>query len=174
MAASMSNVCNGDTHESEFLCLYPTSDILAQYIYIAVPSKSPPFNPTSTTSLRIKSGLILLVLLNYLMGSYKEEENRDGISYNRFRKIVKACVACLASFLISMVGGLILVWWVVKHHHSNTQLWMVPVGLIIFITPVIVFFSTFISDLCKPKEAGVSRLNHPVMPLDNSVGDPER
>ncbi|KAF5946174.1 hypothetical protein HYC85_016402 [Camellia sinensis] len=108
------------------------------------------------------------------MGSYKEEENRDGISYNRFRKIVKACVACLASFLISMVGGLILVWWVVKHHHSNTQLWMVPVGLIIFITPVIVFFSTFISDLCKPKEAGVSRLNHPVMPLDNSVGDPER
>ncbi|KAH7859357.1 hypothetical protein Vadar_000009 [Vaccinium darrowii] len=72
--------------------------------------------------------------------------------------------------------GLILVIWQLKFHHTNTQLWMVPVGLIILITPVIVCVSSIVSDLSSPNkdddQGGVSSLNQPgVMSTDNSVQD---
>ncbi|CAL5383213.1 unnamed protein product [Camellia sinensis] len=108
------------------------------------------------------------------MGSYME--GRDIISYNKFQKIVKGCISCLAWFLMSMVGGLILVWWEVNYHPSNSQQWMVPIGLILMVTPVIVWFAAFVSETCSPRESydGVSSLNQPVMSSDNSVHDPER
>lgn len=63
-------------------------------------------------------------------------------------------LACLCSFLVSFAGGAILLFWGLKHHPTNTQLWMVPVGLILFCTPVFVCFSMVVSDLCHPREGG--------------------
>ena len=90
------------------------------------------------------------------MGSYKEERE---VGYSKFGKIVKTCIACLVSFLVSMFGGLMLVWWDLEYRPTNSKLWMVPFGLILMVTPLIVWFSAFISDICSPED---SDLNHPV------------
>ncbi|KAK6777296.1 hypothetical protein RDI58_024013 [Solanum bulbocastanum] len=37
-----------------------------------------------------------------------------------------------------MGGGVILTWWSSKFHTSNRQLWMVPLGLILVVTPIII------------------------------------
>ena len=60
---------------------------------------------------------------------------------------------------MSMIGGLMLVWWDLEYHPTNSELWMVPFGLILMVTPLIVWFSAFISDICRPED---SDLNHPV------------
>ncbi|KAL7606421.1 hypothetical protein Lser_V15G15674 [Lactuca serriola] len=65
-------------------------------------------------------------------------------------KMIKVWMACFVSFLISMVGGLILLFWEIKYHPSNRQLWMVPFGLIMFLTPVLACFAAFISDTSTP------------------------
>ncbi|KAL8499588.1 hypothetical protein ACS0TY_019536 [Phlomoides rotata] len=44
-----------------------------------------------------------------------------------------------------MVGGWILSWWELKYHPTNDHQWMVPLGLILFLTPLIVCFSAAIS-----------------------------
>ncbi|KAG5566075.1 hypothetical protein RHGRI_001869 [Rhododendron griersonianum] len=75
---------------------------------------------------------------------------------------------------------MILVVWELKFHQTNTQLWMVPVGLINLVTPVIVSVSSFVTDINSPKEGddhggGVSSLNQPsVFSKDNSVPDLEK
>jgi len=112
------------------------------------------------------------------MGSL-ETSNKEEVGVNQHEKIpkiVKKCVGCLGALLVSIVGGLILVIWQLKFHHTNTQLWMVPVGLIILITPVIVCVSSIVSDLSSPNKdddhGGVSSLNQPgVMSTDNTVQD---
>uniref|UniRef100_A0A5B7CAY8 Transmembrane protein n=1 Tax=Davidia involucrata TaxID=16924 RepID=A0A5B7CAY8_DAVIN len=101
------------------------------------------------------------------MGSYKEE--RYVTCYKLEKSTVKkACIACLASFLISMVGGLVLGWWKFKYHPTNSQLWMVPFGLILFVTPVIVGLSVSVSHLRHSKlrhresvRSGASSPSHP-------------
>ncbi|PSS26250.1 Group XV phospholipase [Actinidia chinensis var. chinensis] len=105
------------------------------------------------------------------MGS-DQEERGTGISTHRFRKIVKKCIACLASFLMSMVGGFVLVFWELKFHPTNSQLWMVPLGLILSITPVIACFTSFISDVRSSNQDGVSSPNQPVAnSMDNPIPD---
>ncbi|KAL4586205.1 hypothetical protein LXL04_010837 [Taraxacum kok-saghyz] len=64
--------------------------------------------------------------------------------------MVKAWMACFGSFTISIVGGFILLFWEIKYHPSNSQLWMVPVGLIMFLTPVLAWFAVFVSDTITP------------------------
>ncbi|XAR53917.1 hypothetical protein NMG60_11028860 [Bertholletia excelsa] len=106
------------------------------------------------------------------MGSYEEERDAKCSGFGKILKI-NTCIACFASFLVSMAGGFILLWWKLNYHHSNSQLWMVPFGLILFVTPVFVVFSAFISEICNPRE--FSSLNQPViLSPDNSVRDPER
>lgn len=51
------------------------------------------------------------------------------------------------SVIISLIGGLILSYWEFKYHGSNSELWMVPVGLIMFFTPVIVWSSVAVSEM---------------------------
>lgn len=117
----------------------------------------------------IPRGLVLIV--SVLMGSYEEER---GSSNKRFQKITKTWIACLGSFLVSMAGGLILSCWEFKYHPTNSQLWMVPIGLILFFTPVIVWFSVFISEICNfSKEANVSSRKQPSIRLPHSAGDLE-
>ncbi|KAK1325292.1 hypothetical protein QJS10_CPA01g02517 [Acorus calamus] len=49
----------------------------------------------------------------------------------------------------SLAGGAVLVWWALEFHRANEQLWMVPVGLILFSTPIVVWFSIFASHACQ-------------------------
>ncbi|OAY76915.1 hypothetical protein ACMD2_03097 [Ananas comosus] len=48
-------------------------------------------------------------------------------------------------FVISVLGGGLLMYWLVTYHPANEQMWMVPIGLILFATPVVVWFSDFAS-----------------------------
>ncbi|KAJ4825424.1 hypothetical protein Tsubulata_010350 [Turnera subulata] len=85
------------------------------------------------------------------MGAYKEEE-KNVANDQEAEKIVRSSIACLWSFLVSMVGGFVLVWWEYKYHATNSQLWMVPFGLILFVTPVIAWFAVLVSETCDSKE----------------------
>lgn len=81
-------------------------------------------------------------------------------------KIAKTYIACLWSFLVSLTGGLMLAWWEYEYHPTNTQLWMVPFGLILFATPLIIWFAIFVSDICN--------FTDDARPPDGSVHDPEK
>ncbi|KAB2056506.1 hypothetical protein ERO13_A11G100000v2 [Gossypium hirsutum] len=63
------------------------------------------------------------------------------------KKTMNIFMACLWSFLVSLGGGLLLAWWEYQYHPTNRQLWMVPFGLILFFTPLIVWFAIFVSDI---------------------------
>ncbi|XWS31990.1 hypothetical protein CRYUN_Cryun23aG0122200 [Craigia yunnanensis] len=81
------------------------------------------------------------------MGSDKEE--RFETEMKEPTKIVKTYIACLWLFLVSLTGGLMLTWWEYKYHPTNRQLWMVPFGLILFTTPLIIWLAIFVSDICS-------------------------
>lgn len=88
-----------------------------------------------------------------MMGSYKEDTDAAATTqHKRFRRMLKTWTSCLCSFSISIVGGLILTCWELRYHHTNSQLWMVPFGLILFVTPAIVWLSIFISEVFRFKE----------------------
>ncbi|KAJ0971181.1 hypothetical protein J5N97_019140 [Dioscorea zingiberensis] len=55
-----------------------------------------------------------------------------------------AITACLLT--VSVAGGALLVWWALAFHPSNQQLWMVPFGLVVFGTPIFVWFALFASN----------------------------
>ncbi|KAJ0968645.1 hypothetical protein J5N97_025562 [Dioscorea zingiberensis] len=55
--------------------------------------------------------------------------------------------------LMSFAGGGILVWWSLKFHESNRQLWMVPVGLLMLATPFVTAFSFFFSSSSSSSSA---------------------
>ncbi|KAJ6838998.1 uncharacterized protein M6B38_309410 [Iris pallida] len=59
--------------------------------------------------------------------------------------------ACLL-LLISLAGGAVLVWWAMEFHRHNEQLWMVPLGLVMVGTPVVVWFVVSASDACHKVE----------------------
>lgn len=58
------------------------------------------------------------------------------------------CIICLGLLFVSMGGGVILAWWSSKFHPSNRQLWMVPLGLILMVTPIIICFAVLLES-CK-------------------------
>lgn len=80
------------------------------------------------------------------------EEDKDRIK--SFRKIMKK--AFLGSVLISLIGGVLLSYWEFKFHDTNSELWMVPVGLILFFTPVIVWSSVAVSEMISTTEVNIS------------------
>lgn len=63
----------------------------------------------------------------------------------------KTWIICLGLLFVSMVGGVILGWWSSKFHPSNRQLWMVPLGLILLVTPIIICFAILLES-CNYKE----------------------
>jgi hypothetical protein len=52
--------------------------------------------------------------------------------------VVVVAAACLA-------GTALLTWWALRFHPSYAQLWMVPVGLVLACTPVVVCVALFFS-----------------------------
>lgn len=103
---------------------------------------------------------------------------RNGVEeVPRRRKTQKLLVLLLSSTLVSMVGGVILVYWIINYHPHNRELWMVPFGLIMFTTPPLVWFISIFADFCCPKEdqLGVSELSQlAANSLSQSDQDPER
>ncbi|WOL07499.1 hypothetical protein Cni_G16241 [Canna indica] len=59
----------------------------------------------------------------------------------------KACSVMTNGGLLVVVigGGALLAWWALSFHHSNEQLWMVPVGLVLLGTPIVIWLSVFAS-----------------------------
>ncbi|KDP28429.1 hypothetical protein JCGZ_14200 [Jatropha curcas] len=98
------------------------------------------------------------------MGTYREDEAK--------KKTVKDYVACLWSFLVSLTGGLILVYWEYKCRLTSCQLWMVPSGLILLVTPVVIWTALVFSEICNPTDA--SETNQPVVSKDDLVNDTQR
>ena len=83
------------------------------------------------------------------MGSNKETETdieshqiHDNKVHNKF---VKKTVACFVSFLVSLAGGFALAWWRCEYEPQDRELWMVPFGLVLLVTPAIVWFSVVFS-----------------------------
>ena len=83
------------------------------------------------------------------MGSNKVKENGN---YRENEKITNSdLVIFFLSLVMCTVGGSVLGWWFYNYHPTNRQLWMVPFGLIFFLTPVTVWFSLAMSDICSSK-----------------------
>ncbi|KAK9122275.1 hypothetical protein Syun_019892 [Stephania yunnanensis] len=57
-------------------------------------------------------------------------------------------MACLSSIMMCITGGLLLALWAYQFSSSNSQLWMVPFGLILSVTPIVVWLSLFVSSEC--------------------------
>jgi FtsH-binding integral membrane protein len=113
------------------------------------------------------------------MGLLKEEgdESRKEQEQEEEEIRLKTCIAYSWSLMVSMIGGLALGWWEYKYHSTNSQLWLVPFGLILLLTPLVVWFSIFVSDICSSEVAdGLPRASQLVRPPDDSVSDhdPER
>ncbi|KAL5792159.1 hypothetical protein ACOSP7_000753 [Xanthoceras sorbifolium] len=107
------------------------------------------------------------------MEIYKEE--RFVVAKQESQETAKTCmVACLWSFLVSITGGLTLGFWEYQYHPTNRQLWMVPFSLILLVTPVVVWFAVFVSDIFNNKIEDVSIASQKVRSLGDSVHDPEK
>ncbi|CAL0299185.1 unnamed protein product [Lupinus luteus] len=99
-------------------------------------------------------------------------EIKENEKHNR-RCMTKPCLVILfLSLLISIVGVLMLGWWLHKYHPTNSQLWMVPFGFILFLTPLIVCLSlTTIPDWCisESDKEDTSKTCQPNDPEANSL-----
>ncbi|KAM3746658.1 hypothetical protein ACB098_06G218000 [Castanea mollissima] len=105
------------------------------------------------------------------MGSFKEGKEE---SHGERKERVKSCIVYSWSLMVSMIGGLTMGWWEYEYHRTNRQLWMVPFGLVLLITPPFVWFSIFVSDWCSSKgedAPSTTATSQPVRPLE---GDLER
>ncbi|KAJ6404416.1 hypothetical protein OIU84_012576 [Salix udensis] len=81
---------------------------------------------------------------NWSMGTLEEDKHEADEEYCSG----KTYGNCLWSIPVSMAGGLLLLWWGYEHHPTNTQLWMVPFGLILFLTPLIAWVALVGSGTC--------------------------
>lgn len=105
----------------------------------------------------------------WLMGTFKEDKHEANQEYYP-EKIVKKCVICLCSILVCMAGGTLLLWWGYEYHPTNSQLWMVPLGLILLVTPVIAWVAAVVSATCNCKvEDDGSKTNELVVQAGDSV-----
>jgi len=106
----------------------------------------------------------------------------DGIDEEEERaRRWKKYMVCMSSLMVSMLGGAILVYWETKYHPHNRELWMVPFGLVLFTTPLFVWFISLASDACCPRDKQqqhkqlVSEPSPLASPsLSRSLNDPER
>ncbi|KAM6600124.1 hypothetical protein CsatA_019733 [Cannabis sativa] len=120
------------------------------------------------------------------MGSNKEEIIRSSPSSSSYtnqkvvEKIVKVSIGCFVSLLVSLGGGLILAWWESEYHADNRQLWMVPFGLILLTTPLIIWVSLVFSHASAHHQTVTNNINISVPALpslpaySSSSLDPEK
>ncbi|CAA7056233.1 unnamed protein product [Microthlaspi erraticum] len=98
----------------------------------------------------------------------KHERSMNTNAKKVTEKEKKSTMSSMAFFLYSMIaitcGGLFLTYWFYKYHPTNSNLWMVPLGLLFLLTPAFLSLSVLISDLCDDDD-GESR------PKPNQDGD---
>ncbi|KAJ7951366.1 Group XV phospholipase [Quillaja saponaria] len=85
------------------------------------------------------------------MGSNEAEKDKVCREKQEIVKVKPWSMTYLLSMCISIVGGFVIGWWVYKYHSTNSELWMVPFGLLLLVTPVFIWFSVVISDLFTSK-----------------------
>lgn len=78
----------------------------------------------------------------------KNMKKTDEKTWKEEKKSMSSMVFLLYSMIVVTFGGLFLSYWVYKYHPTNSNLWMVPVGLIFLITPAFLSISVLVSDLC--------------------------
>ncbi|XP_062192184.1 uncharacterized protein LOC133895710 [Phragmites australis] len=77
------------------------------------------------------------MLPTQMLPSCKAPHFRKGNPAGREVVVAAAAVdVCLAA--AAMVGAALLAWWALAFHPSYAQLWMVPLGLVLACTPVVV------------------------------------
>ncbi|MBA0548723.1 hypothetical protein Golob_019805, partial [Gossypium lobatum] len=104
------------------------------------------------------------------VGMGSDEEERLERKSEELKKIVDTCIACLWSFLVSLSGALMLGWWGYEYHPTNSQLWLVPFGLILFVTPLIIWFAIFVSYFCNfTGDDSSSSLHDPERMIDHVI-----
>ncbi|CAN8295925.1 unnamed protein product [Cochlearia groenlandica] len=62
--------------------------------------------------------------------------------------VMSSLMFVLYSMIVIMFGALVITYWHYKYHPTNSNLWMVPIGLILVATPSFLSLSVLISDLC--------------------------
>uniref|UniRef100_A0A7N0US46 Uncharacterized protein n=1 Tax=Kalanchoe fedtschenkoi TaxID=63787 RepID=A0A7N0US46_KALFE len=95
------------------------------------------------------------------MGSCEQKNPEVGgegtCSFGQRCKGLKMFLVWLCLVLSSVAGGIVLMCWELRYHPSYTQLWMVPCGLILFGTPMILWFSVVVSDILNPDHLSVDK-----------------
>ncbi|KAK9713604.1 hypothetical protein RND81_06G038800 [Saponaria officinalis] len=87
-----------------------------------------------------------------LMGIHKNNKINNNVQNVSKKCDTKTILICLCSIFASIIGGVVLVYWRIKFHSKNKELWMVPFGLVMFTTPILVWIISIASDVCCPKE----------------------
>ncbi|CAA0808856.1 Unknown protein [Striga hermonthica] len=92
------------------------------------------------------------------------EDNVKEVFLSYTRSVFKRCGAgCwFVLFALSLLGGLMLAWWLLNYHSTNDEQWMVPFGLILFLSPLFVLMALFVSNFCDSQ------------PENPFHGDPQR
>ncbi|MBA0704340.1 hypothetical protein Golax_016605, partial [Gossypium laxum] len=118
-----------------------------------------------------KTLLQTLLKACFAIGMGSDEEERLERKSEELKKInVDTCIACLWSFLVSLSGALMLGWWGYEYHPTNSQLWLVPFGLILFVTPLIIWFAIFVSYFCNfTGDGSSSSLHDPEKMIDHVI-----
>lgn len=98
-----------------------------------------------------------------------DELPKDNAGYKTMKRTM---INCFGSFCLSMAGGLMLGSWELYNRPTNERQWMVPLGLILLVTPLIVWLSIFVSEICNySTEASCSSIS-PKNSSENSFDDP--
>ncbi|KFK42503.1 hypothetical protein AALP_AA1G002000 [Arabis alpina] len=77
--------------------------------------------------------------MNTMMKMKTRNEKKKNMSSKSF---------LLYSMIVSIFGGSFLSYWFYKYHPTNSNLWMVPIGLLSLVTPAFLSLSVLIFDLC--------------------------
>ncbi|CAN7066828.1 hypothetical protein Bca4012_097389 [Brassica carinata] len=80
----------------------------------------------------------------------------DEKTWKEKKKSMSSMVFLIYSVIVVIFAGLFLTYWVYKYHPTNSNLWMVPVGLIFLVTPAFLSISVLVSDLCDDDGDGVN------------------
>nr|XP_051196232.1 uncharacterized protein LOC127309407 [Lolium perenne] len=79
----------------------------------------------------------------------------DGDMAAAATRSVPASLVAASLVVVGLGGGALLVWWAAAFHRANARLWMVPVGLVLLGTPLVVWLSVFASGPCDRSSSRV-------------------
>ncbi|XP_062196501.1 uncharacterized protein LOC133899527 [Phragmites australis] len=77
--------------------------------------------------------------------------------------VLAAAVVDVCLFGAAMAGAALLTWWALAFHPSYSQLWMVPVGLVLACTPPVVCLALHFSDSRVPGKGGAGAPPPPLL-----------